>query len=137
MGNFGFVEGRSATLPGINAKLNEVTAALALAKLRAFAGIVAHRYALERRYRTLLPEFEFQRLTCTRYAPMFVSVLLPPPLAAHRNALRHELLHWGIQTGSYFDPHLSRQPYFRSRGITGDLSVSDDVACSPYQCMTS
>lgn len=128
MGNFGFVEPRSASLPGLNAKLNEVTAAMALAKLDDFPGIVSHRLSAEAAYRALLPEFEFQRMTCARYAPVFASILLPREMAPRRAAIRAEMAAQGVQTGAYFDPHMARQPYLRDSGVAGDLPVSDDVA---------
>ena len=52
MTNFGFEAGRNATLPGLNAKLPEVIAVMARAKLAEIDTVCDHRAALEAAYRT-------------------------------------------------------------------------------------
>ena len=128
MANFGFQGNRSATIAGLNAKLDEVTALLALAKLRTLPLAITNRVAREAAYRALLPEFVFQRPGGPRTAPVFVPVLLPPELIPHRDAIREDMLRHGVQTGAYFDPHVARQPYFAERSVWDDLSTSDDIS---------
>jgi dTDP-4-amino-4,6-dideoxygalactose transaminase len=128
MGNFGFTEPRSAGLPGLNAKMDELTAALALAKLAEFPSVAARRQRAELRYRALLPDFSFQRMACASYAPIFASVLLPRELAPRRSAVRSAMLEEGVQTGAYFDPHMARQPYLADASLAGPLPVTDDLS---------
>jgi len=128
MANFGFEAPRSASIAGLNAKLSEVNALMALAKLRGFAAVVEHRYARELEYRALLPDFGWQRMRSLRNAPTFGAALVPPSKAHARDDIRQAMLREGVQTGAYFDPHLIRQPYFAQRCEADDLPVCDDVA---------
>jgi dTDP-4-amino-4,6-dideoxygalactose transaminase len=128
MANFGFETPRSASLPGLNAKLSEVNALMALTKLEAFQAVVDNRYARDCEYRALLPEFGWQRMRSPRNAPTFGAALAPKALAHRRDDIRQAMLRDGVQTGAYFDPHLARQPYFADRCEADDLPVCDDVA---------
>jgi dTDP-4-amino-4,6-dideoxygalactose transaminase len=69
MGNFGFEGSRNATLPGINAKLPEILAIMAQAKLAEIDAIGTHRAALEATYRETLPTFQFQAVSGRHPAP--------------------------------------------------------------------
>jgi dTDP-4-amino-4,6-dideoxygalactose transaminase len=128
MANFGFEKPRTASIPGLNAKLSEVTALMALEKLKAFPAIVANRYARECEYRALLPDFGWQRMRSLRNAPTFAAALAPRGLARARDDIRQTMLCEGVQTAAYFDPHLARQPYFSALCVADDLPISDDVA---------
>lgn len=135
LANFGFVGGRSAEGPGLNAKLPEVLGALAMAKLAELEGVAAHRAGLDQIYRALLGGFadahgfEFQALNGARPALQFQSLLLPRAFAGHRAAIIARLAEQGIGAGQYFSPHLGEQPWFRaSCVIDGPLPVADDLA---------
>ncbi len=128
MANFGFESGRSATLPGLNAKLSEVSALLALEKLSEIAEIAAHREMLASRYREQLAQFALQKPRGHRQAMQFFPVLLPPALTDHRATIVERLAEWGIGAGTYFSPHLGEQPYFRESCVFDELPVTDDVA---------
>lgn len=125
--NFGFEAGRSATLPGLNGKLCEIQALLALAKLHAFDPVVAHRHALAERYRAELADFQLQAATASRQSMQFASVLLPAPIAGRRDRLIAALAAEGIGAGTYFSPHLAQQPWLQGACSFGALPVSDDV----------
>lgn len=127
MTNYGFERGRSATIPGMNAKLSEVGAIMALAKLAELDRIADHRAALAARYRNRLPDFDFQEGKDFRQAMQFMSVLLPPALMPYRARVIEELAQKGIGAGTYFSPHLAEQPYFQEESLIGPLPVSDDV----------
>jgi dTDP-4-amino-4,6-dideoxygalactose transaminase len=129
MANFGFEKPRTASIAGLNAKLSEVNALMALEKLKAFPEIVANRYARDCEYRALLPDFTWQRMRSRRNAPTFGAVLVPQALADARNDIRQTMLAEGVQTAAYFDPHLARQSYFAEHCEADDLPVSDDVGC--------
>ena len=127
MTNFGFDSARSATMPGINAKLAEVGALLALAKLGELEQVAEHRAALTERYRAELTAFDLQRPRARRQAMQFMPILLPRELAPARDRIIAGLAAHGVGAGAYFSPHLAEQPYFHATCRFGSLPVSDDV----------
>jgi dTDP-4-amino-4,6-dideoxygalactose transaminase len=128
MSSFGFGEPRTATMPGLNAKLSEVTALLGRLRLADYDSILAHRAALLDRYRDALPELQFQWKAPGTQAHQFVPALLPSELKAERTAIRARLTDQGIATGAYFSPHLMEQPYFQKTCVAGPVAVCDDVS---------
>jgi dTDP-4-amino-4,6-dideoxygalactose transaminase len=124
MGNFGFGEPRTATMPGLNSKLGEVSALLGLAKLGEFERITTHRQGIYALYRELLPDLDFQRLTGARTAHQFVPVLVPPSLAGKVQDVIAALAEQGIGAGRYFVPHIAEQSYFQASCIAGELPVT-------------
>lgn len=128
MTNFGFESGRSATLPGINAKLPEVLAVMARAKLAEIEGVAAHRAALEEAYRSALDGFQLQRVAGRRRATQFMPVLLPAHLARHREAIVARMEAAGVGCGRYFSPHLGEQPWFQATAMVEPTPVTDRIA---------
>jgi dTDP-4-amino-4,6-dideoxygalactose transaminase len=127
MTNFGFEAGRSATLPGINAKLPEVIAVLARAKLAEIDAVCDHRAALEAAYREQLHGVAFQSAQGRRRASQFMPVPLPEPLTSRRDAIAEKLAAEGIGTGRYFSPHLGEQPLFQREGVVLPTPHADSV----------
>jgi dTDP-4-amino-4,6-dideoxygalactose transaminase len=127
MTNFGFGEARSAVMPGLNAKLNEITALMAHLKLREIEPVITHRAALAKHYEAQLPELAFQRLIGRRHAFTFASALLPNELAQSRLELLAELSRSGVDLRTYFSPHVAEQPYFRTVCVSGDLTNTEDI----------
>jgi dTDP-4-amino-4,6-dideoxygalactose transaminase len=128
MGNFGFEQPRTATLPGLNSKLSEVAALLALRKLQDFDKVVGHRLALVNCYRDMLPDWTFQRRVGRSDAYQFVSVLPPGPYGERRAHILDQLSASGIGFGKYFDPHLADQKYFRATSVAGELRETNRIA---------
>jgi dTDP-4-amino-4,6-dideoxygalactose transaminase len=128
MSSFGFGEPRTATMPGLNGKLCEVSALLGQLRLVDYDRITAHRAALFNHYRGALPELHFQLKTPCMQAHQFVPALLPSGLSGRRAAIRAELADRGIATGAYFSPHLLEQPYFQKICVAGPMPVCDDVS---------
>ncbi|HTZ59274.1 MAG TPA: DegT/DnrJ/EryC1/StrS family aminotransferase [Acidobacteriaceae bacterium] len=128
MSSFGFGEPRSATMPGLNAKLSEVGALLCELRLPDYERICRDRATLLEHYRKLLPQLEFQQRTTGLQAHQFTPALLPGQYKRKRTAIRAQLEDRGIGTGAYFSPHLMEQPYFRDRCVAGPLPVCDEVA---------
>ena len=128
MGNFGFEGGRNATLPGINAKLPEILAILAQAKLAEIDAIATHRSALEATYRESLADFQFQAVAGQRRAMQFMPVLLPERLAHHRESIVGHIEAQGIGCGRYFSPHLGEQPWFQATALIEPTPVADKIA---------
>lgn len=128
MANFGFEGSRSATMPGMNAKLAEIPALIAEAKLGDIHQVALHRTALAERYRERLAAFSVQRPRGHAQAVQFMSVLLPRALAEHRDAIIGKLAEARIGAGTYFSPHLGEQPWFRESCVIDALPVTDDIA---------
>jgi dTDP-4-amino-4,6-dideoxygalactose transaminase len=128
MANFGFHEPRTASLPGLNAKMSEVAALLGLAKLDEFDAVIERREAAAARYRANLNECVFQRLTGRRTAHTFMPLLLPESRAGRRSEIVRALADRGIGAGTYFSPHLAEHPYFEKNSAKGDLTVTEDIA---------
>jgi dTDP-4-amino-4,6-dideoxygalactose transaminase len=128
MSSFGFGEPRTATMAGLNGKLSEVNALLGRLRLADYDRITARRGALVNRYRNLLPELDFQLQAQGIQVHQFVPALLPSVLQGQRTAIREELAHQGITTGTYFSPHLMEQPYFRKMCVAGAMPVCEDVS---------
>lgn len=128
MGNYGFGQPRCATTAGLNAKLSEVGALLALKKLEGFERVVTHRVDIARAYRDELQGWMFQEMQGERHAHQFMPVLLPADRAPSRQRILAELTRSGIGCGSYFSPHLAEQPYFERVCTAGPLAVTQAVA---------
>jgi dTDP-4-amino-4,6-dideoxygalactose transaminase len=125
--NFGFEGGRSATLPGINAKLPEVIGLMARAKLAEIDAVCDHRADIDAAYRNALPGFVLQRRQGRRQATQFMPVLLPAELAPHRAAIVAALTADGVGVGQYFSPHIGEQPLFRAVAEVEPTPVADAI----------
>jgi dTDP-4-amino-4,6-dideoxygalactose transaminase len=128
MCNFGFGRPRTATLPGLNAKLSEVGALQAQRRLAEFQRVIRHRATLMKEYRRLLPEVTFQAGDLSHQAHQFAPVLLPRALAPLRNELVARMKAQGVGIAHYFSPHVAEQDYFIGRSPPTDLRVTEDVA---------
>ena len=128
MANFGFGQPRTATMPGINAKLSEVTALTAHLRLQEYEEIVRRRAMLSQRYRDRLNWMRFQAASARVQAHQFVPAMLPRLVAPLRTQVQARLREAGIGTATYFDPHLAEQPYIAANSVVGDLRVTRSVA---------
>jgi dTDP-4-amino-4,6-dideoxygalactose transaminase len=128
MGNFGFAEPRTASMPGLNAKLNEVTALMGLARLGEFEAVTSHRAAIAEAYRAELAGWTFQHMTGKRHAFTCVPALLPEACVDERAAILASLSEAGVEARTYFSPHLAEMPYFRETCVAGELSVTARLA---------
>lgn len=128
MGQFGFNGERAASMPGLNAKLSEIAALSASIKLQGLDACISHRQALAERYGAELPGWQVQAGSEPRRAFQFMPMLLPPDLAAHRDAIQGALSSLGVGTGCYFSPHIAQQPYFERVCAADDLPVADDLS---------
>ncbi|MFP5441827.1 MAG: DegT/DnrJ/EryC1/StrS family aminotransferase [Gammaproteobacteria bacterium] len=131
LSNFGFNADRVPEGDGINAKISEYTAAIALATLDAFPGKLAARREVLARYRraiaaSTLPARGWQlQATQGDVATQIFSLLVPPGLDA--DALIARLDAAGIELRRYFRPACHQQAHF-SRCGRGDLPVTEEVA---------
>ena len=131
MANFGFTAPRTATLPGLNAKLPEVTAVAARAKLAGFAADRRHRAEIAAAYRTAAAgRYRMQPAPAGEQAMGFQPILLPDRLAGQRDAIAARLEAQGIGVGRYFSPHLGEQPWVREQAEVTPTPVADRVAAA-------
>lgn len=128
MCNFGFGRPRTATLPGLNAKLSEVGALMAHRRLAEFPRIIRHRAVLMKQYQRRLPEVTFQAGDLSHQAHQFAPVLLPAAMAPLRAELVARMKAQGVGLANYFSPHVAEQDYFRGRSPATDLHVTAGVA---------
>lgn len=128
MANFGFERPRTASLPGLNAKLPEVLAVMARAKLAEFDDVIARRTLVAEAYRAAIGgRYGLQPPPVGRQAMGFQPVVLPAELATHRDAIGAALDADGIGNGRYFSPHLGQQPWIRSVSIVEPTPVTDRI----------
>ena len=130
MGNFGFGRLRHATMPGLNSKLPEIGALLALSGLDHLERVIEKKCSIEQMYYDLLPGFSFQRQRGTRLPYQFLPVRLPPRYAPYRNAILEHMKQKRIGTSTYFSPHLYEQSYFATQCKAGDLHATNALATS-------
>jgi dTDP-4-amino-4,6-dideoxygalactose transaminase len=128
MGNFGFGEPRSATMPGLNSKLSEIGALLGLEKLNNFGEVAARRHELAVAYRQHLPELIFQRVNGPRHVLQFMPTLLPTNLHQTRDEVVAQLAASGIVARTYFSPHLAEHSYFQQTSKFFELPVTREIA---------
>lgn len=129
MASFGFQGSRVPVMPGLNAKMSEVAALTAQLQLQVYPQQVSERTHLDAMYAEMLrPEFRLQVKAGRRQVRTFQSIVLPSSAATARNEIRAALAAQGVQTGTYFSPHLAQSDYMRSISICPALPASDDVA---------
>lgn len=126
MANFGFAGSRSAAMPGMNAKMSELVAAMARLKLAELEKVAARRADIEASYRETLDGMTLQAVEGVRRALQFMPALLPDRI--DRNRFVAALAADGIGCGTYFSPHLGQQPWIRDHAVVGATPAADRVA---------
>jgi len=126
MANFGFAGSRSAVLPGMNAKMSELVAAMARLKLAQLDDVAGRRAEIEASYRQTLDGVTLQAVEGARRAFQFMPALLPDRI--DRDRFVAALAADGIGCGTYFSPHLGQQPWIRDHAIVGPTPIADHVA---------
>ncbi|MCC2980396.1 DegT/DnrJ/EryC1/StrS family aminotransferase [Sphingomonas sp. IC4-52] len=128
MANFGFTAPRTATLPGLNAKMPEAMALVAQARLDDFARIARHRDQLADAYRDAIAgRYTAQPRRAGRQALGFFPLLLPSERTHERDTIIARLGEEGIGAGKYFSPHLGEQPWVRGVAQIEPTPVADMV----------
>ena len=128
MANFGFGAPRTATVPGLNAKLPELLAAVAAARLEDVERVSERRVAVTAAYAATLDGLTLQRSTGRRQAAQFMPALLPAHLAPRRDAIIAALAEQGVGAGHYFSPHLAQHPWLADHVVAEPLPVTDEIA---------
>ena len=116
---FGMNEDGVAELRGINSKLAELPALLALRGLDRLKSHIAHRTACVQRYRSRLASVhglswlpnDPETITSPAFAPVLIN---PDRLGLTADELHDALLAEGVETRRYFSPPLHMHPAFAS-----------------------
>lgn len=139
--NFGFVDETTVVAPGINGKLNEVSAAFGLLQLQHFEEAIAQRRAIDRLYRDKLdgvcgihvPERSANSESNFAYFP----ILVQPDYPLGRDELYAALRDQRIYARRYFYPLISDFPMYRGmpsaahHNLPVARSVASRIICLP------
>ncbi len=125
--NFGFGSERAAVCWGTNAKLPELTAALALRQLDVLPARLGARRTVQAKYEVALRPLgiTFQP-GALRSAPAFASALMPS--AESRDAAMAALSDQLIESRMYYNPPVHRQPFFADAAPSRVLETTDDLS---------
>jgi len=130
-GNFGFNDDRTSTMMGLNSKLSEYVAAIALATLDTFDAKTRIRHEIYSQYvRTLTAVglldqgWQLQEVTGV-HAHQFFPLLTPAN--KQNSAVVAALESANVQARTYFAPACHQQPQF-ARASTGELPVTEALA---------
>jgi dTDP-4-amino-4,6-dideoxygalactose transaminase len=139
--NFGFVDEITVVTPGINGKMNEISAAMGLLQLQYIDPALARRAAIDRRYRENLRDCPTLRLLSIpenviwnyAYCPIFVD----PDHPSSRDELYALLKSYNIHPRRYFYPLISEFPMYRdlpsacSENLLAATRISRQILCLP------
>jgi dTDP-4-amino-4,6-dideoxygalactose transaminase len=120
--NFGFRGETTVVAPGINAKMNEVQAAMGLLQLKYIDKNIQKRKDIARQYRELLYDIPGLRFMedmpevqhCYSYFPVFID---EEKMGMSRDALYEKLKEHNIYGRRYFYPLISQFPTYRGTGF--------------------
>lgn len=130
-GNFGFSSSRESVMLGLNSKISEYTAAIALATLEGFQAVQERRKTIIGYYRR---ELQQQALLLRGWSaqkmqgqvPLQFFSLLSPDSPGNREVIRRLASH-SIEARTYFSPACHQQKQFQSYPHS-DLQVTERIA---------
>lgn len=139
--NFGFADEVTVVAPGINGKMNEVSAAMGLLQLKHIDEALSARAAIYKRYQKAFADVPTLRLHQApedlewnnAYCPLFVL----PEHPCSRDALYERLKSNEIHARRYFYPLISSFPMYRGlpsaapRLLPNACKLADQVICLP------
>ena len=140
--NFGFVNETTVVTPGINAKMNELQAAMGLIQLKYIDDLIEKRKEITVRYRNLLKNIDGISFMedilgvkhCYSYFPVFID---REKYGKTRDEVYEELKRNNIYGRRYFYPLISQFPTYKGleSAKTGKMPVAEkateDVICLP------
>ena len=139
--NFGFVDETTVVIPGINAKMSEVSAAMGLLQLNYLDDALYKRSLITNRYRAAIENIRGinflidsgESISNHAYFP----VLIGPDFPLTRDALYQRLKEQGIYARRYFHPLISEFPLYRGmpsanpKNLPVATMASRQVLCLP------
>jgi len=118
MRNHGIRSEEEVVLPGLNAKMNEIQAAMGICALATIDDKISKRGELYRRYKEQLkgiPDITFQTITASKYNYAYMPVCFVS--RQQRDAVYSELVNNGIKPRKYFYPLTANFDYFKEQNI--------------------
>jgi dTDP-4-amino-4,6-dideoxygalactose transaminase len=133
--NFGFVNETTVVAPGINAKMNEVRAAMGLLQLKYIDRIIEKRKRIFELYREGLSEIQgitthMDEVTgvknCYSYCPILIN---KKKYGKSRDEVYEELKKHNIYARRYFYPLISQFPTYRGleSAVPGKMPIAEEV----------
>jgi dTDP-4-amino-4,6-dideoxygalactose transaminase len=132
--NFGYVNETTVVTPGINAKMNEVQAAMGLLQLKYIDGAIGKRKQITEQYRNLLKNIDgiscIEDISdvkhCYSYFPVFIN---KEKYGKSRDEVYEELKKYNIFGRRYFYPLISQFPTYRGleSAQPGKMPVAEKV----------
>ncbi|WP_313054978.1 DegT/DnrJ/EryC1/StrS family aminotransferase [Pseudomonas lopnurensis] len=140
--NFGFVNETTVVAPGINGKMNEVSAAFGLLQLRYIEQALTRRRQIDLLYRQHLSGIPGLHCLPPRDVPArancaYFPVLVEPNFPIGRDDLYQLMRRHGIHVRRYFYPLISDFPMYRGlpsaapANLPVARSIADKVLCLP------
>ena len=132
--NFGFADEVTVVAPGINAKMNELQAAMGLLQLKHIDAAIARRRQIDKLYREALASVK--GLSCPllpddiKYNFSYFPILVEKDYPLSRDELNDELRRHGIFARRYFYPLISDFPMYSGlpSAAQSNLPTAKDVA---------
>lgn len=124
---FGFAQGRVATSAGINAKMDELHAASALAALDTFESVLDHRRAVASFYAEQLEPYGFSFQT-GRAGGTWQAGYVSAPDADTRAAVLAMAGERSVGVTAYYDRPAHRHPAYADSPVHGALEVTQDLS---------
>jgi len=140
--NFGFIDETTVVAPGINAKMNEVQAAMGLLQLKYIDSLIEKRKQISELYRDLLKNINGLSFMedlptvkyCYSYFPIFINA---EKYGKTRDEIYQDLKNRNIYGRRYFYPLISQLPTYRGLDsaqpgkMTVAERVTEEVICLP------
>ncbi len=140
--NFGFINETTVVTPGINAKMNEIQAAMGLLQLKYIDSLIEKRRKIVEQYRELLNNIDGLSYIVDipdvkhsySYFPVFIN---KEKYGKTRNEVYEELKSFNIYGRRYFYPLISQFPTYRglNSALPGKMPVAErvteEVICLP------
>lgn len=136
--NFGYIDETMIEQAGINAKLNEISAAMGLLQLRQIDRLLARQHAISARYQGALAGIDGLRIHLDAQGEGshgYFPVMIAPPFPVTRDALYHSLRAAGILVRRYYYPLITDFAAFRhhaTRPFPAARAAAEQVICLPF-----
>lgn len=124
--NFGFNDKREVTTLGLNAKLQEINAAIGLWRLGSIESSIRHRQEVQKKYKDLLSPigYTFQDNADLSTVCFVTAIAENKELAAKAyKALRLN----GVEACKYYNPPLHKQNAFKNYDRVKNLDITEDI----------
>lgn len=132
LSNYG-IKSEEVVVPGINAKMNELQAALGLCNLENIDKNIQLRKGIYDRYKEKLggnKDIKFQKVIASRYNYIYISMCFEH--SQKRDEVYSELVKNGIKPRKYFFPLTASSDYFKEKGVNlvekYNLKNASDIA---------